>query len=84
MYLTILNKVLQVRVLTFLNAWGDGQQGHDEAQAAVDSQEDLVIQTGLGVGVEPAHEDDSSHRHTEQHQSHEGQSCVPEAVVLYP
>lgn len=33
---------VQVQVLTFLYAWGDGQHGDDEAQAAVDAQEDLV------------------------------------------
>lgn len=74
---------LLVELLTFLYAWGDGQQGDDEAQAAVDAQEDLVKQTGLRVGVEQTHEDYSSYRSTEQHQSHKGQSCVPQAIILY-
>lgn len=72
-----------MQVLTFLYAWGDGQQGDDEAQAAVDAQEDLVEQTGLGVCVEQTHEDNGAYRKTEQQQCHQGQSCVPHPIILY-
>lgn len=35
------------------------------------------------MGVVDTHEDYSSHREAEQQQSHEGQSCIPEAVILH-
>lgn len=40
--LMCLKLCLRVPVLTFLYAWRDGQQGDNEAQAAVDAKEDLV------------------------------------------
>lgn len=33
---------LNRKVLTFLYAWGDGQQGHYETQATIDAQKHLV------------------------------------------
>lgn len=74
---------LWIEILTFLYAWGDCQQGYNKTEAAIDAQEDLVKETGLRVGVEQTHEDYGSYCKTEQHQSHKGQSCIPQAVILH-
>lgn len=71
------------QVLTFLYERGDGQQGDDEAEAAVDAQKNLIEQTSLGVSVENTHEDYGSDSNAEQNQSHKGQCCVPQAVILH-
>lgn len=72
------------RSLTCLNAGRDGQHGDDEAQAAVDSQEEFVEEAGLGIRVVNDHEDHGSHRHGEQHQCDQSQSCVPDFIILHP
>lgn len=71
-----------MHALTFLYAWRDGQQRYDEAQAAVEAQEDLVVQAGFRVGVVHGHERHDSDGDGEEHQSHKRQRRVPHAVIL--
>ena len=68
--------------LTSLDEGWDGEEGHDEAEAGVHSQEDLVEGAGLGVGVVQAHEHQRPHSDREQQQGDQAQSCVPHPVIL--
>jgi len=68
--------------LTGLNAGRDGQQGHDEAQATVDSQEELVEEAGLWVRVELDHKHHGSHCHREQCQCDKSQCCIPHFIIF--
>lgn len=68
--------------LTGLNAGRDSQQRHDEAQAAIDTQEELVEEAGLWVRVEPDHKHQGSHCHGEQHQCDQSQRCIPGFIIL--
>lgn len=75
--------ICESRSLTFLYEGGDGKQRNEEAEGAIDAQEDLVETTCPWVGVVQTHEDHSSHRNAEQHQSHQGQRGIPQAVMLH-
>ncbi len=68
--------------LTGLNAGRDSQQRHDEAQATVDTQEELVEEAGLCVRVENDHKHQGSHCHGEQHQCDQSQRCIPDFIIL--
>ena len=70
--------------LTFLDAWRDGEQGDQEAEAGVGRQEDLIEQAGLRVGVVQGHEYYSTHSHSEQDQGDQGQRSIPQPVILHP
>lgn len=88
-YITTKNTIINnkdwivLKFLTFLYVGGDGEQGHNQAEAAIDAQKDLVQKAGLRMCVVHAHEDHRSHCDAEQNQGHQRQRRVPQTVILH-
>lgn len=75
------SKWKRVGKLTGLNAGRDGQQRHNEAQATIDPQEDLVEKAGLWMSVVHEHEHHATHCHREQHQRDQSQRRIPQFII---